>query len=116
MAEKSLNDLPRDLRVLHTRGSDALSRDNFDYAIDLFMQILVREPALFDVRKALRTAQFKRAGIKSGFFKKMLSGASTSPLIAKGQIALRTDPKEALHVAEQILNHDPTNSVAHRMI
>ena len=116
MAEKSLNDLPRDLRILHTRGSDALSRDNFDYAIDLFMQILVREPALFDVRKALRTAQFKRAGSRGGFFKKMLSGASTSPLVARGQIALRTDPKEALHIAEQILNHDPNNSMAHRMI
>jgi tetratricopeptide (TPR) repeat protein len=116
MAEKSLNDLPRDLRMMHTRGSDALSRDNFDYAIDLFMQILAREPALFDVRKALRTAQFKKAGAKSGFFRKVLSSASTSPLIAKGQIALHTDPREALHVAEQILNHDPNNSVAHRMI
>ena len=34
MAEKSLNDLPRDLRVLHTKGHEAFQRDNFDYAID----------------------------------------------------------------------------------
>jgi tetratricopeptide (TPR) repeat protein len=102
--------------MLHTRGVDALSRDNFDYAIDLLMQILVREPALFEARKALRTAQFKRAGGGGGFFKKMLSGASTSPLVARGQYALHTDPKEALHIAEQILNHDPNNSTAHRMI
>ena len=56
MAEKSLNDLPRDLRGLFTKGSDALQRDIVDYAIDLFNQILVREPAQYEVRKALRTA------------------------------------------------------------
>ena len=57
MAEKSVNDLPRDLRVLFTKGNEALQRDNFDYAIDLFNQILAREPALYDCRKALRAAQ-----------------------------------------------------------
>ena len=116
MAEKSLNDLPRDLRVLFTRGSDALQRDNFDYAIDLFNQVLTREPGLHECRKALRTAQLRKAGRGSGFFKRVLSSASSSPLVAKGEIALRKDPAEALHVAEQILNGDPNNSAAHRLV
>jgi tetratricopeptide (TPR) repeat protein len=116
MAEKSLNDLPRDLRVLFTRGSDALQRDNFDYAIDLFNQVLTREPGLHECRKALRTAQFRKAGGGGGFFKRVLSSASSSPLIAKGEIALRKDPADALHVAEQILNGDPNNSAAHRLV
>ena len=55
MAEKSLNELPRELRMLFTKGNDALQRDNFDYAIDLFNQILAKEPALFECRKVLRT-------------------------------------------------------------
>jgi len=116
MAEKGLNDLPRDLRVLFTRGSDALQRDNFDYAIDLFNQVLAREPALYEGRKALRTAQHRKAGGRGGFFKKMLNSASSSPLVAKAEIALRRDPAEALHTAEQILNSDPNNSAAHRLV
>ena len=78
MAEKSLSSLTRDLRVLYTRGNDALVRDNFDYAIDLFCQVLTKEPALYEVRNALRVAQLKRAGKGAGFFKKMLGAAGSS--------------------------------------
>ena len=116
MAEKSLNELPRDLRVIFTKGSEALQRDNFDYAIDLFNQVLAREPALYEVRKALRTAQFSKAGERGGFVKKLFSSASSSPHLAKGQLALRKDPAEAIQIAEQILNHDPYNSGAHRLV
>src|SRR2546427_13262624 len=110
MAEKGINDLPRELRMLFTKGSEALARENYDYSMELFTQILAREPSMFDVRKVLREAQLRKAGGKSGFFKKMLSNASSSPLVAKGQLALRKDPAEALQVAEQILNSDPHNS------
>src|SRR5437879_13496591 len=116
MAEKSLNELPRDLRVIFTKGSEALQRDNFDYAIDLFNQVLAREPGLYECRKALRTAQLSKAGDRGGFMKKFLSSASSSPLVAKGQLALRKDPADALQIAEQILNNDPYNSAAHRIL
>src|SRR5258707_398277 len=62
MAEKSLNELPRELRMLFTKGNDALQRENYDYAIDLFNQVLQKEPFLYDCRKALRTAQLRKAG------------------------------------------------------
>lgn len=116
MAEKSLHDLPRDVRAWFTKGSDALQRENYDYAIDLFNQVLVREPGLHEVRKLLRAAQLKKAGRSGGFFKKVFSSASSSPMVAKGQIALRTNPVDALPIAEHILNGDPTNSGAHRLI
>src|ERR1051326_6400250 len=116
MAEKSLNELPRELRMLHTKGSEALQRENFDYAMDLFCQVLAREPGLYDCRKALRQAQFRKNGEGRGFFKKMLSSASSSPHVAKGQLALRKNPAEALEIAEQILNSDPTNSGAHKLV
>jgi len=51
MAEKSLNELPRDLRVIFTKGSEALQRDNFDYAIDLFNQVLARNPGCTNAEK-----------------------------------------------------------------
>jgi len=116
MAEKGLNDLPRELRVLFTKGSEALQRDNFDYAIDLFNQVLAKAPAVFECRKALRTAQQRKAGEGGGFFKKMLSSAGSQPAIARGELALRKDPAEALQIAEHILNTDPNNSGAHRLV
>jgi len=116
MAEKSLSELPRDLRALFTKGNDALQRENFDYAIDLFNQVLAREPGTFDCRRALRTAQLRRAGNGGGFFKKVWGSASSSPLVVKGQLALRQDPAEALQIAEQILNGDPSSSAAHKLV
>ena len=116
MAEKSLTDISRDVRVLYQKGHDALSRENFDYAIELFNQVLEKEPGLYECRKALRVAQAKKAGGGRGFFKKMLNSASASPLVAKGQLALRKNPAEALQVAEQILNSDPHSSAGHRLV
>ena len=117
MAEKSVNELTRDLRMLFTKGNDALQRENYDYALDLFNQVLAKEPTLYDCRKALRTAQFRKAGSGKGFFKKMLSSAGSSPMVAKGQLALRNNhPAAALQIAEQILNHDPNSAPAHRLV
>ena len=116
MAEKSVNELPRELRVLFTKGNEALQRDNFDYAIDLFNQVLAKAPAVFECRKALRTAQQRKAGGSGGFFKKILSSAGSQPAIARGELALRKDPAEALQIAEHILNTDPNNSGAHRLV
>jgi tetratricopeptide (TPR) repeat protein len=116
MPEKSANEIPRDLRVMFTKGNDALLRDNFDYAIDLFNQVLLREPGFFECRRALRTAQQRKAGGGGGFFKKAWSSASASPQVAKAQLTLRKDPAEALAIAEQILNGDPNNSGAHKVV
>lgn len=112
-----MNDLPRELRLLFTKGNDALAREIYDYAIDLFTQVLNKEPAVFDCRKALREAQFRKAGKGSGLFKKMLSTAASQPMVGKGQIALHKKSfAEALQIAEQILNGDPTNSGAHKLV
>jgi tetratricopeptide (TPR) repeat protein len=117
MAEKTINELPPDLRRQHTKAIEAMQRENTDYAIALFCQILQREPAVFECRKALRAAQARKAGATStGFFKKMLSGAGSSPQIAKAKLSLNKNPAEAMAIAEEILNADPHNSAAHRII
>jgi tetratricopeptide (TPR) repeat protein len=116
MPEKTLNDLPRDLRVLCTKGNDALQRENFDYAIELFTTILTKEPYVFDCRKLLRTAQVRKSGAAGGFFKRAFSSASSSPLVAKGQLALRKSQLEALQIGEQILNSDANSSAGHKLV
>lgn len=116
MPEKSINEVPRDIRELYQKGTVALQRQNFDYALAIFQQVLQREPGFFDCRQALRATQYKKNGNSGGFFKKMLGGASSQPALAKGQLALRKDPLEALATAEQVLNSDPANSGAHKLV
>ena len=117
MAEKNLNEIPRDLRMLYTKASEAAQRDNFDYALTLFCQVLAKEPAFYEARKALRIAQAKKsAGASTGFFKKMMSGAGSSPQIAKAKMVVSRNPAEAMAIAEEVLNGDPNNSYAHRII
>jgi tetratricopeptide (TPR) repeat protein len=117
MAEINLNDINRDTRALFTRGSDALVRDNLDYAIALLNQALDKEPGFYECRKTLRDAQFRKAGAGgTGFFKKMMSGAGSSPQIAKAKLAINSNPAGAMSIAESILNGDPNNSSAHRII
>jgi tetratricopeptide (TPR) repeat protein len=117
MPEKKINELPPDLRRLYDKGVEAAQRENFDYATTLFCQVLQREPGLFEARKALRAAQTKRsAGASTGFFKKMMSNAGSSPQIAKAKLALNKNPAEAMAIAEEVLNGDANNPFAHRII
>ncbi len=116
MPEKSLNDVPRDLRDLYQKGTTALQRQNFDYAIAIFQQVLQREPAFLECRQALRAAQLKKSGRNTSFFKKVLGGASNSPLVAKAQMAKGRNPLEAMQIAEQILDGDPQNSSGNRIL
>src|SRR5487761_2212175 len=116
MAEKGLTEISRDARALFTRGSEAFERQNYDYAIALLQQVLEKEPGFFECRRMLRAAQVGKVGASTGFFRKMLSGASSSPQVAKAQYALRKNPAEALVIAEQILSGDPQSSAAHRVV
>src|SRR5580658_6635302 len=116
MAEKNIDEISRDARTLYKKAQEAAQRENTDYAITLFNQVLEKEPGFIEGRKALRAEQFKKAGASGGFFKKMLNSASSSPLVAKGQLALRSNPANALVIAEQILNSDPNSSGGHKII
>lgn len=116
MAEKGPLDVPRELRLLFERGTEALQRQNVDYAIALFKQVLEREPAFFECRRALRQAQLAKAGPKTGLLKKIVSTASTSTLLGKGQLALHQNPLDAINIAEQILATDPHNVHAYKLL
>src|SRR5580704_11722216 len=117
MPEKLLNQIPQDLRRLYTKAGEAAQRENPDYAMTLFCQVLEKDPGFFDCRRALRLEQAKKAaGASSGFFKKAFSGMGSSPQIAKAKMALGKNPAEAMATAEQVLNSDPNNAMAHRII
>src|SRR5437867_441843 len=116
MPEKSVTAVARPLREQYEKGLAALQRQNLDYAVAIFAQVLQKEPGFYACREALRATQVKKTGGKSGFLKKMFGTASSSPLLAKGQMTLRSNPVEAINIAEQILNSDPNNVAAHKLL
>jgi tetratricopeptide (TPR) repeat protein len=117
MPEKTLSEIPRPVRELYERGMAAFQRKNWDYAVAIFTQVLQNEPAFYDCRESLRVSQFRKADeAGTSFFKRFFGTASSSPLLAKGQILLRSNPLEAVQVAEQILNGDPNSTAAHKLL
>jgi len=110
-----LADISRPLRELYDKGNAAFQRSNWDYAIAIFTQVLQKEPGFYDCRKSLRATQHKKGG-GTGLFRRFLGSASSSPLLAKGQMSLRNNPVEALNIAEQILNGDPGSTSAHKLL
>jgi tetratricopeptide (TPR) repeat protein len=114
MAEKAIGQIPRPVREQYQKGMTAFERKNFEYAIAIFNQVLAQEPGFFECRQALRVCQHKQSGGGSTFFKKMLSGAGSSPLLAKAQ--MQKDPLEAIKTAEQVLNNDPNSTGAHKLL
>ncbi|MBI4326916.1 MAG: tetratricopeptide repeat protein [Chloroflexi bacterium] len=111
-----MNEIARSWRELYEKGNTALQRNNLDYALTIFNQILQKEPGFYECREALRATQYKKAGSRGGFFKRVLGTASSSPLLAKGQLQLRSNPLEAINIAEQILTTDPNNNLAHKLL
>ena len=116
MAEKPQHEIAKDLKELYERGKQAYERNNLEYAIQLQELVLKREPGFYEAREALRATQFKKLDERKGFLKKLLGSAGSSPLLAKAQIALHTNPAEALHLCESILNKDPHHAVAHKTL
>ena len=117
MPEKPLSAIPRPQRELYEKGVTALQRNNLDYAMSILTGVLKLEPGFFEARQALRAAQFKKTGgSQTGFFRKMIGGATNQPAITKAQLSLRKNPLEAIEAAEEILNGDPNSTGAHKLL
>jgi tetratricopeptide (TPR) repeat protein len=116
MPEKQVKEIDKSLRELFEKGKLAYERNNLDYAITLLQSVLKKEPAFYECREALRATQFKKQDGKTSFFRKMLGSASSSPQLAKAQIAVRNNPTDALDLAESVLNGDPNNIAAHKTL
>ncbi|MCS1410458.1 MAG: Beta-barrel assembly-enhancing protease [Verrucomicrobia subdivision 3 bacterium] len=116
MPETKANALPPQLREQFDKAKQAFNRNNLDYAVTLLENVLRQKPSCYEAREALRASQVKRHGGKKGFLKKMLGTASGSSTLAKAQIALRTNPVEALAACESILSSDPNSVLAHKTL
>jgi len=103
MPEKELRDTPRSVRDQYEKAVAATQRNNLDYAIAILTAVVAQEPGLYAAREALRDAQLRKAGNRGGFLKKMFGTASASPMLAKAQIELHTNPLQALETAPGVV-------------
>ncbi len=115
MAEKRIQEIPRSLREQYEKGKAAFERNNLDYAISILAHVLEQEPGFFECRQALRATQFKRTGQSATSFLKKIVG-SANPKLVQAQVAARSHPLQALSLAEQVLNGDPNNMSAHKVL
>ena len=116
MAEKSIQEISKELRELFEKGKLAYERNNLEYAIQLQEMVLKQEPGFYKAREALRATQLKKQANKSGFFRKILGSAGSSPQIAKAQLALLNRPLDALPLCESVLNTNPHHGAAHKIL
>lgn len=111
MAETTVENLDRRARELYNKALAALERNNLDYAIEMFIQILTLTPNFTQGRKFLRAAQMKRAE-SLGTMKRMLASAKIQPAINKAKFAISKNPLDAMITIEQALSDDPKSGQA----
>jgi tetratricopeptide (TPR) repeat protein len=89
---------------LFEKAKEAFSKRNYDYAIELFLNILKVDPNHVDARKALRNTELKKQSELGGGSK--LGGLFGA---AKGATLSAKNPEKTLDKAEAILKNDPKN-------
>lgn len=111
MAVKTMEELSERARPLYKRASEAAQRQNYDYAIELMIQVLEVEPAFLDGRKLLRSIQMRQFQNLNVVSRKM-AGMKAVTEAMKAQVSLKKSPEQALIESEKALNIDPTNATA----
>lgn len=111
MAEITSDDISKNARDFYNKALAALERNNYEYAMEMFLQCLALEPNFTRARQYLRAAQMKHTE-SAGGFKRMFTGAKAQPLLAKARMIAGKNPVEAMAIAEQVLSVDPKNSQA----
>ena len=100
---------PRHVKLFDT-GLNAAEKRNYQYAIEIFRNLLKQEPGVLEVRKKLREIEIERFGGQVNAIRRVLGSIVTLPnqikspkLIGEGKFA------EALDSAEAALKFDPTS-------
>ncbi|MBA4387768.1 MAG: hypothetical protein C0404_07295 [Verrucomicrobia bacterium] len=96
---------------LYNKGSLALERGNFDFAIEVLYSAVEMEPGLVPARKLLRIAEIRKfRQKKSGWLSSMTSSASSLPGYLKTQALFKSNKaEEALVASEALMKVEPLN-------
>lgn len=114
MEEIPLKDLDNRLQKQIENARKAIDK-NPTYAVDILANIVSRNPACLEARKILRQAQ-QRASKGSTKLGGLLKKVTSIPFSMGSDSKLKKDPQKALDAAEQMLNSNPDNVAAHKIV
>jgi len=115
MEEISLSSLDSRIHKQVDNARKAISK-NPTYAINILNNIISRHPGCLEVRQLLRQAQHKASGGKSKGLGGFLGKVTSLPFAMTGGSKIKKDPGAVLEAAEQMLNTNPSNPTAHKML
>jgi len=102
MEAKGLKDVTAKLREIYNRAMDAGRKKNWDYAIELMLNVLAKEPTLQSARQELRKfEEGKSNGL--GFIGKLSAKMKASMKVPKIKILAKKDPFKAILQYEKLL-------------
>ena len=113
MPVKTEKELSQGSRALWLKAMAAIELQNFGYAISLLQELLKQEPEFLTGRQLLRRTEVtKSKSAKKGFF-----NISTAPIgLMKAQREMKTDPKRAVEMLEDVLETEPYNRQANLLL
>lgn len=116
MRDTTVNQVPEACAKLYRCGLAAMEKNEVDPAIASFTTALEIDPGFVACREALRSAQKKAAEKRPGFWERMARKGRLSPSLAEAEVLLHLQPLKAMSIAERVLNQEPENITAHRLI
>lgn len=115
--EISINDIDPRLRKQVDTASKAIDSGNAAQAVNVSMAILAKYPGCYEVRRILRKAQARVAQEKKiGAVSKLFASLGEKPKLMKIASFAKKDPGQAIQVAEDVVNKNPTSVAALKLI
>lgn len=114
--ETSIADLDPRLQKQLENAEKAIGKGNPSYAVDVCSGVLKRHPECLEVRKLMRRAQIHLTAGRSKGMTRFLSKVTTAPFMMKSDSLIEKDPVAAMEQAEKLINSNPANTAAHRML
>jgi len=99
---KGLKDMTTKLREIYNRAQDAARKKNWNYAIDLMLNVLTKEPMMQVVRQELRAVEAEKSD-SLGFMGKMIANIKISLKVPKIKILAKHSPAKAIIECEKLL-------------
>jgi tetratricopeptide (TPR) repeat protein len=109
MEAKGLKDVTTKLREIYNRAMDAGRKKNWDYAIELMLNVLAKEPMLQVGRQELRQFEAGKSE-KLGFIAKLSAKMKASIKVPKIKVLAKKSPLKAMHEYEKLLGKYLYNS------
>src|SRR5437762_4552401 len=109
MAVKTEKELTDEQRACWLKAVAAIELRNFGYATSLLKGVLKQQPEFLTGRQLLRRAEMRRQnGARKGF----LNFSAASMAVLKAHRHIKRDPRRAVEMLEDVLEHEPRNRQA----